>query len=55
MWYAIFKFEIRYRLQRLETYAFFIILFLFSLVGVDFIFQGAEMGGNGQKCAFSCC
>ncbi len=42
MWYNIFKFEIKYRIKRPETYIFFAFLFLFSLVGVDFIFQGFD-------------
>jgi len=41
MWYEIFKFEIQYRAKRLETYLYFIILFLFSIVAVDFILQGS--------------
>ncbi len=44
MWYSIFKFEIQYRINRADTYVFFLFLFLFSIVGVDFIFQGAELG-----------
>ncbi|WP_347925917.1 M1 family aminopeptidase [Pontimicrobium sp. SW4] len=44
MWYAIFKFELQYRIKRPDTYVFFLFLFLFSIVGVDFIFQGSEMG-----------
>ncbi|WP_179345004.1 ABC transporter permease/M1 family aminopeptidase [Winogradskyella ursingii] len=44
MWYNIFKFELQYRIKRPDTYVFFLFLFLFSTVGVDFIFQGAEMG-----------
>lgn len=44
MWYQIFKFEIQYRVKRPDTYVFFLFLFLFSIVGVDFIFQGSEMG-----------
>jgi ABC-type transport system involved in multi-copper enzyme maturation permease subunit len=40
MWYDIFKFEIQYRAKRLETYLYFIILFLFSIVAVDFLLQG---------------
>ncbi|WP_422104178.1 M1 family aminopeptidase [Winogradskyella sp.] len=44
MWYEIFKFELKYRLKRPETYVFFGFLFLFSIVGVDFIFQGVELG-----------
>ena len=44
MWYTIFKFEIQYRIKRPDTYVFFLFLFLFSIVGVDFIFQGSDMG-----------
>ncbi|SDR93901.1 M1 family aminopeptidase [Gramella sp. MAR_2010_147] len=44
MWYEIFKFEINYRLNRWDTYLFFIFLFLFSLFGVEFIFQGIDLG-----------
>ncbi|TYP75268.1 ABC transporter permease/M1 family aminopeptidase [Aquimarina intermedia] len=44
MWYNIFKFELQYRLKRPDTYVFFLFLFLFSIVGVDFIFQGSELG-----------
>ena len=44
MWYNIFKFELQYRIKRPDTYVFFIFLFLFSIVGVDFIFQGSELG-----------
>ncbi len=44
MWYYSFMFEIKYRLRRPETYLFFLFLLLFSLVGVDFVFQGVELG-----------
>ncbi len=44
MWYEIFKFEIKYRLKRLDTYIFFAFLFLFSLAGVDFVFGGIDLG-----------
>lgn len=44
MWYEIFKFELKYRVKRPETYVFFGFLLLFSIVGVDFIFQGVELG-----------
>lgn len=40
MWYQIFKFEIQYRAKRLETYLYFSILFLCSLIAVDFVLQG---------------
>ncbi|MFK7833119.1 MAG: M1 family aminopeptidase [Winogradskyella sp.] len=42
MWYNIFKFEIQYRIKRPDTYVFFLFLFLFSIIGVDFIFQGSD-------------
>ena len=44
MWLKLFNFELNYRLKRPETYVFFGVLFLFSIVGVDFIFQGVEIG-----------
>jgi hypothetical protein len=44
MWYNIFKFEIQYRIKRPDTYVFFLFLFLFSIVGVDFVFQGFDFG-----------
>ncbi len=44
MWFELFKFELKYRINRPETYVFFGFLFLFSMVGVDFIFQGVEIG-----------
>ena len=44
MWYEIFKFELKYRVKRPETYLFFGFLLLFSIVGVDFIFQGVDIG-----------
>lgn len=44
IWYEIFKFEVKYRLRRPDTYLFFLFLFLFSIVGVDFIFEGIELG-----------
>lgn len=36
-------FEMSYRLSRLETYLYFIALFLFSVFGVDFVY-GGELG-----------
>tara|TARA_R110002073_G_scaffold72537_1_gene177280 strand:- start:270170 stop:273460 length:3291 start_codon:yes stop_codon:yes gene_type:complete len=44
MWYEIFKFELSYRLKRPDTYIFFAFLVLFSMVGVDFVFQGIDLG-----------
>ena len=44
MWYNLFLFELKYRLRRPETYLFFLFLLLFSMVGVDFIFQGVDLG-----------
>jgi ABC-2 type transport system permease protein len=40
MFYEIFKFEILYRAKRAETYFYFIILLVCSIVAVDFLFQG---------------
>jgi ABC-2 type transport system permease protein len=40
MFYEIFKFEMSYRVKRAETYLYFAILFVCSLVATDFIFQG---------------
>src|SRR5688572_20556573 len=40
MFYEIFKFEMRYRARRAETYLYFSILFVSSLAAADFIFQG---------------
>ncbi|MEM1328173.1 MAG: M1 family aminopeptidase [Bacteroidota bacterium] len=40
----IYTFELSYRLRRTETYAFFLLLFAFSLFGVEFIFEGVELG-----------
>lgn len=44
MLYEFFLFEIKYRLKRPETYFFFLLLFLFSVVGVEFVFQGIDLG-----------
>ncbi len=44
LWYEIFKFELKYRLKRADTYIFFVFLLLFSIVGVDFIYQGMDFG-----------
>jgi len=44
MLYEIFKFEILYRVKRVDTYIFFLFLFLFSIVGVDFIYGGVDLG-----------
>ncbi len=44
MWYEIFRFELKYRLKRPDTFIFFVFLLLFSVVGVDFIFQGMDFG-----------
>ncbi|MDC1162220.1 M1 family aminopeptidase [Tenacibaculum sp.] len=52
MWYTIFKFEIQYRIKRADTYAFFLFLFLFSIIGVDFIFQGIEIGAIKKNSPF---
>ncbi|MFT5250351.1 MAG: ABC-2 type transport system permease protein [bacterium] len=39
MWYEIFKFELKYRVKRADTYLFFVFLLLFSMYGVDFVFN----------------
>ena len=39
MWYEIFKFELKYRVKRADTYIFFVFLLLFSMYGVDFVFN----------------
>ncbi|MFC2185731.1 ABC transporter permease/M1 family aminopeptidase [Fulvivirgaceae bacterium LMO-SS25] len=44
MLYEFFIFELKYRLKRPETYFFFLLLFLLSLVGVEFVFQGIDLG-----------
>jgi ABC-2 type transport system permease protein len=44
MFYEFFIFEIKYRLKRPETYFFFLLLFLFSAVGIEFVFQGIDLG-----------
>ncbi|MFT4847539.1 MAG: ABC-2 type transport system permease protein [Sediminicola sp.] len=44
MWYEIFKFELKYRVKRADTYIFFVFLLLFSIVAVDFIYQGMDFG-----------
>ncbi|MEO9805991.1 MAG: M1 family aminopeptidase [Reichenbachiella sp.] len=44
MLFEIFKFELKYRAQRPETYIYFTILFLFSILSVDFLFEGGELG-----------
>lgn len=44
MLYEFFIFEIKYRLKRPETYFFFLLLFLFSTVGVKFVFEGIDLG-----------
>ncbi|MEO9964207.1 MAG: M1 family aminopeptidase [Reichenbachiella sp.] len=43
MLFEIFKFEIKYRAKRPETYLYFIIVLLFAVVAVDFIFHGEEL------------
>ena len=44
MFYEFFIFELKYRLKRPENYIFFLFLFLFSLLGVEFVFQGIDLG-----------
>ncbi|MTI31906.1 ABC transporter permease/M1 family aminopeptidase [Xanthovirga aplysinae] len=40
MWYEILKFELQYRAKRPDTYIYFFILFLYSILAVDFLFEG---------------
>jgi len=39
MWYEIFKFELKYRAKRADTYIYFALLFCYALIAVDFIFN----------------
>lgn len=43
-WQELFAFEIKYRLKRPETYLFFLVVFLFSMEGTDFVFGGIDLG-----------
>jgi len=52
MWYEIFKFEIQYRARRVDTYLFFAVLFLFSLVSFNFIFEGQNIGLVNENAPF---
>jgi len=38
MLFELFKFEIKYRAKRPDTYLYFAILFLYSIIAVDFLF-----------------
>lgn len=40
MLFEIIKFEINYRIRQYNTFLYFIIVFVFSIVAVDFIFEG---------------
>ncbi len=40
MLFEISRFEINYRLRQYNTYIYFLILFLFSIVAVDFVYEG---------------
>ncbi|MBO6793555.1 MAG: ABC-2 transporter permease [Balneolaceae bacterium] len=40
MFAELFLFELKYRARRFDTYFYFIALFLFSIISVDFIFEG---------------
>lgn len=44
MLFEIFKFEINYRIRQYNTYLYLIVLFLFSIVAVDVIFEGGQLG-----------
>ncbi len=41
MLFEIFRFELIYRAKRADTYVYFMALFLFSIIAVDFIYEGA--------------
>ncbi|MFT5892172.1 MAG: ABC-2 type transport system permease protein [Dokdonia sp.] len=36
----IFKFELSYRAKRADTYIYFVVLFLFSILAIDFLYEG---------------
>ncbi|MBO9562565.1 MAG: hypothetical protein J7621_07320 [Niastella sp.] len=40
MLFEISRFEISYRIRQYNTYSYFLILFLFSIVAVDFVYEG---------------
>lgn len=40
MFTELFLFELKYRARRFDTYFYFIALFLFSIISIDFIFEG---------------
>lgn len=52
MWYEIFKFEIKYRIKRSETYIFFIVIFLFSIVAFNFLSQGQNFGAIKENAPY---
>lgn len=41
MFLEIFKFELKYRARRADTYIYFVILFLYAIIAVDVIYEGA--------------
>lgn len=53
MWFEIFKFEIQYRSKRLETYLFFLVILLFSLVAFDFIYEGEDLGQISENSPYA--
>ncbi|MFK8004873.1 MAG: M1 family aminopeptidase [Saprospiraceae bacterium] len=46
MWFEILKFEIQYRAKRADTYLYFGILFLFSIIASEFIMNGSSTIGK---------
>lgn len=40
MLFEFFRFELLYRAKRADTYLYFLVLFLFSVVAVDFLYEG---------------
>ncbi len=52
MWYEIFKFEIQYRAKRADTYLYFVIVLLFSMVASEFIMSESELGKMKSNAPF---
>ncbi len=52
MWYEIFKFEIKYRAKRVETYLYFVLLFLSALGAFDGIMQGQDIGMDKENAPY---
>ncbi len=48
MFTELFLFELKFRARRIDTYFYFLAVFLFSLIAVDFIFEG-ELGAMAKN------